>query len=136
VLFEDEVLTVHEIAEALKVNQQTVRNWIDAGDLAAIRVGKRRVRVRRRDLEAFLDKSNRTPAGEPTPPSSFTEEEAEAWEAFGRAMARTTQKLKRKRSQEGLIETLEGLSAATRDLADVLRSESGETAEAARGSTG
>jgi excisionase family DNA binding protein len=50
----DEFVTVHEIAELLKVNQQTVRNWIDRGELAAVRVGARRVRVRRADLDAYL----------------------------------------------------------------------------------
>jgi excisionase family DNA binding protein len=35
----DEYLTVAEIADLLKVNQQTVRNWIDDGALAAVRVG-------------------------------------------------------------------------------------------------
>ena len=50
----DELLTVNEVAERLKVNQQTVRNWIDRGELAAIRVGSRRVRSRREDFEAYL----------------------------------------------------------------------------------
>jgi excisionase family DNA binding protein len=50
----DEFLTVREIAEHLKVNQQSVRNWIDGGELAAVWVGARRVRVRQSDLDAFL----------------------------------------------------------------------------------
>lgn len=50
----DDFLTVAEIAERFKVNQQTVRNWIDAGELSAVRVGARRVRVRQSDLDAFL----------------------------------------------------------------------------------
>ncbi len=50
----DGLLTVHEIAELLKLNPQTVRNWIDQGRLPAIRVGERRVRVRRSDLDAYL----------------------------------------------------------------------------------
>jgi excisionase family DNA binding protein len=52
---DDSFVTVAEIAEWLKVNQQTVRNWIDRGELRAVRVGARRVRVRRADLDAFLD---------------------------------------------------------------------------------
>lgn len=40
-------------AGLLEVNQQTVRNWIDRGELAALRVGSRRVRVRRIDLDAY-----------------------------------------------------------------------------------
>ncbi len=46
-------LTVAEVAEMLKLNQQTVRNWIDQGSLPAVRVG-RRVRIRRSDLERVL----------------------------------------------------------------------------------
>ena len=43
-----------EVAELLKLNQQTVRNWIDQGSLPALKVG-RRVRIRRSDLERMLD---------------------------------------------------------------------------------
>lgn len=50
----DDFLTVAEIAEMLRVNPQTVRNWLDRGELPGVRVGARRVRVRRRDLDAFL----------------------------------------------------------------------------------
>jgi excisionase family DNA binding protein len=50
----DEFLTVAEIAEILKINQQTVRNWIDQGMLPALHVG-RRVRVRRADFDVFLE---------------------------------------------------------------------------------
>jgi excisionase family DNA binding protein len=61
----DEFLTVAEIAELLKLNGQTIRNWIDRGELPAVRVGSRRVRVRRSDLDAFLEASStsRTDAG-------------------------------------------------------------------------
>jgi excisionase family DNA binding protein len=50
----DEFLTVAEIAELLKVNAQTVRNWVDRGELPAVRVGSRRVRVRRSALDVFI----------------------------------------------------------------------------------
>jgi excisionase family DNA binding protein len=57
----DEFLTVAEIAAILKLNQQTVRNWIDQGTLPALRVG-RRVRVRRSDFDALLERGvPRTP---------------------------------------------------------------------------
>src|SRR6201999_3541118 len=46
-------LTVAEVAGILKLNQQTVRNWIDQGSLPALRVG-RRVRIRRADFERIL----------------------------------------------------------------------------------
>jgi excisionase family DNA binding protein len=49
----DSFLTVAEVAEMLKLNQQTVRNWIDQGSLPALRVG-RRVRIKRSDLERVL----------------------------------------------------------------------------------
>ena len=51
--WDDEYLTVHEIAEHLKLNQQTVRNWIDQGRLPAVRIG-RRVRIRRTDIDRML----------------------------------------------------------------------------------
>jgi excisionase family DNA binding protein len=51
---EDSFLTVAEVAEMLKLNQQTVRNWIDQGSLPALRVG-RRVRIRRSDLDRVLE---------------------------------------------------------------------------------
>ncbi len=50
---DDSFLTVAEVATMLKLNQQTVRNWIDQGSLPALRVG-RRVRIRRSDLEQVL----------------------------------------------------------------------------------
>ena len=52
----DEFLTVAEVAAILKLNQQTVRNWIDQGSLPAVRVG-RRVRIRRADFLALVDQS-------------------------------------------------------------------------------
>jgi excisionase family DNA binding protein len=55
-------LTVAEVAEMLKLNQQTVRNWIDQGRLPALRVG-RRVRIRRSDLEKVLQESSTTSGG-------------------------------------------------------------------------
>jgi excisionase family DNA binding protein len=59
-LLDDEFLTVAEVAELLKLNQQTVRNWIDQGYLPAVRVG-RRVRVRRSDLDQLLEKGSTQP---------------------------------------------------------------------------
>ena len=53
---EETYLTVAEVAETLKLNQQTVRNWIDQGSLPALRVG-RRVRIKRSDFERILEES-------------------------------------------------------------------------------
>jgi excisionase family DNA binding protein len=58
----DSFLTVAEVAETLKLNQQTVRNWIDQGSLPALRVG-RRVRIRRSDFERLLAESYTAAAG-------------------------------------------------------------------------
>ena len=59
---EETFLTVAEVAELLKLNQQTVRNWIDQGKLPALRVG-RRVRIRRSDFERVLEESEIAGAG-------------------------------------------------------------------------
>ena len=69
---EDSFLTVAEVAEVLKLNQQTVRNWIDQGSLPAIRMG-RRVRIKRSDFERVLAESYSsgvTDAGETSGPSA------------------------------------------------------------------
>ena len=51
---EESFLTVAEVADMLRLNQQTVRNWIEQGSLPALRVG-RRVRIKRSDLERVLE---------------------------------------------------------------------------------
>jgi excisionase family DNA binding protein len=50
----DELYTVAEVAEVLKLNLQTVRNWIDAGKPPAFRIG-RRVRIKREVLQGILE---------------------------------------------------------------------------------
>ena len=52
--YDESFLTVAEVAELLRLNQQTVRNWIDAGSLPAVRIG-RRVRIKRSDLDRILE---------------------------------------------------------------------------------
>jgi excisionase family DNA binding protein len=68
----DELLTVADIARILKLNQQTVRNWIDQGLLPALHVGGR-VRVRRSDFEALLERGRTVapPASEPSLAQAF-----------------------------------------------------------------
>jgi excisionase family DNA binding protein len=60
-----EFFTVAEVAALLKINEQTVRNWIDRGDLAAVRAG-RRVRIRRSALDEVLT-AVASPKPEPEP---------------------------------------------------------------------
>ena len=71
----DELLTVKEVAEPLRLNQQTIRNMIDRGEMGHVRVGQTRVRVRQSQLDAFLA------AGE----SSAQLEEANPWQAVSEA---------------------------------------------------
>ena len=66
---EETFLTVAEVAEMLKLNQQTVRNWIDQGSLPALRVG-RRVRIRRTDLERVLEQGSTAVAQPAAGPSA------------------------------------------------------------------
>jgi excisionase family DNA binding protein len=69
---EESYLTVAEVAELLKLNQQTVRNWIDQGSLPALRVG-RRVRIKRSDFESLLDEgytAGARPAGREVAPTA------------------------------------------------------------------
>jgi excisionase family DNA binding protein len=61
-------MTVAEIAAILKLNQQTVRNWIDSGKLPALHIG-RRVRIRRADFDALVEGSTMGGDPQPTPPS-------------------------------------------------------------------
>lgn len=49
----DELLTVAEVAEMLRVSTMTVYRLIRTGELPAVRVG-RNYRVRRADLDAYL----------------------------------------------------------------------------------
>lgn len=55
-------LTVAEVAQLLKLNQQTVRNWIDQGSLPAVRVG-RRVRIKRSDFDRIVQEGYRPISG-------------------------------------------------------------------------
>jgi excisionase family DNA binding protein len=67
-LSEDEFLTVADVATILRLNQMTVRNWIDQGYLPAFRVG-RRIRILRSDLEQFLERSRtQAPVAQPLQP--------------------------------------------------------------------
>jgi excisionase family DNA binding protein len=72
----DECLTVAEVASRLKLNQQTVRNMIDRGQLGAVRVGQRRVPVRQSQLDAFL---TATETGHEPARSTATHPEETAW---------------------------------------------------------
>lgn len=57
-----ELLTVEDIARMCQVHEMTVRRHISEGRLKAVRVGKG-VRVRKEDLEAYLQPEQPQPAG-------------------------------------------------------------------------
>jgi excisionase family DNA binding protein len=50
-----EWLTIEEIAEELRVSEETVRRWIRTKQLKALSIG-RGYRIRRKDFEDFLDR--------------------------------------------------------------------------------
>ena len=50
------MLTLHEVAAAMKVSESTVRRWIRGGSLTAYKVGQRgQLRIREDDLERYLE---------------------------------------------------------------------------------
>jgi excisionase family DNA binding protein len=115
----DELLTVAEVAELLKLNAQTIRDWLDRGELPYVRLGTRRGRIRRSDLDAFIEAGSvptqsDEPAEEPVDEGSIV-----AWATFGAAMAEATATLERTDRDE-LGRVLDSLATATRALADQL----------------
>jgi excisionase family DNA binding protein len=70
---EETFLTVAEVATMLKLNQQTVRNWIDQGTLPALKVG-RRVRIKRSDFEQVLARSYTAGSGAAAPAGPSAED--------------------------------------------------------------
>jgi len=51
-------LTTNEIAEILRVHQRTVQRWISSNRLKATKVGPKILRVRKQDLDEFLESQN------------------------------------------------------------------------------
>ena len=50
----DLLWTVDEAAERLRAPRHTIYHWIKTGELHAIRLGRRSLRIRQADLEAFI----------------------------------------------------------------------------------
>jgi excisionase family DNA binding protein len=57
-----EWLMVPEVAEELHIPRSRAYDLIAAGDLPAVRIGKRSIRVNRRELERFLLETRRVVA--------------------------------------------------------------------------
>ena len=51
---DEDYVTVAEAATLLRVAPSTVRRWIREGDVPAVRIGRRRVALRRTDLEMLI----------------------------------------------------------------------------------
>lgn len=115
---DDELLTVLEVAERLKVNQQTVRNcWTEATC-----AGPRRIRVRESDLEAFLEQRSGanlkplgTQAGLPPIDERRRQQEIAAWKSLGTAMSKTMSSVPHGNRRQ-LSKHLEQLAAAADPL--------------------
>ncbi|NJN99130.1 MAG: helix-turn-helix domain-containing protein [Anaerolineales bacterium] len=56
-IWQNELLTVREVATYLRVGRVTVWRWCQEGTLPASRLG-RRWRIHRRDLSCFLEQRN------------------------------------------------------------------------------
>ncbi len=52
---DDKMLTIEEVAEWMRVNEKTVRNWIASGELPAFPIGKRGYRISETDLRNFVE---------------------------------------------------------------------------------
>lgn len=51
---EEELLTVDEAAVIMKVHPRTIRGYVNSGELAVVRIGKREYRIRRGELYRFI----------------------------------------------------------------------------------
>ncbi|MBI2862742.1 MAG: helix-turn-helix domain-containing protein [Chloroflexi bacterium] len=70
-----EYYTVSEAARLLEVSTATVWRWIDAGELTAFRVGRRKIRIKREELYRLIrparpEKGDMEKEREPTEPKS------------------------------------------------------------------
>ena len=59
---EQSFLNPQEISGLLRVSVQTVRRWIKEGSLPAYKVGPRMWRIRKTDLDEWLDRQRSTTA--------------------------------------------------------------------------
>lgn len=117
---EDSFLTVAEVAELPKLNQQTVRNWIDRGELPAVRVGQRRVRAKRSDLDRLIENgyTRRESGTSSAPATSHLGFGTQAiWARFGDASLALSEAIGRANREE-VVQALGAVAAAAKGLAD------------------
>ncbi len=126
---EDSFLTVDEVAQTLRLNPQTVRNWIDSGSLRAVRVG-RRVRIRQSDLDELVNAgiTTREDLEEPRDDAPAIDENlperlwAELYARLSEAHA-----AKAEGSQASLVSALRSLGQVSVSLAETLEQTSATT---------
>jgi excisionase family DNA binding protein len=58
----DDYVTIAEAAALLKVHKSTIRRWIDQGDVAAYRIGQRRLALKRGDVARLVRPAARSAA--------------------------------------------------------------------------
>jgi len=57
---EEMLLTITEVAKELKVSRRTIKRWVQAGKLNAIRLSPHIVRIEEQEIERFKRGGNRT----------------------------------------------------------------------------
>lgn len=85
---DDGLLTVREVAEQLRLTQQTVRQWIRDAKLPAMRAGQRKYLVRRSDLQrvmAFADGTRLPASGGDTALEAPAPGASESWDLASHA---------------------------------------------------
>jgi excisionase family DNA binding protein len=105
-----EFLTVAEAASFLRVDRSTVRRWIENGTLPAYRVGQRRVRIDRRDLERVISSTSPKPSKKPPVGIRYVESDEE---------------LQRKLTDDEIKEALAAVAAARELREELLRKRGG-----------
>ena len=58
--FQSDLMTEDEAANYLTVSKSSIRRWVQEGLISKFRVGKKSVRYRRSDLDAYIESQQRT----------------------------------------------------------------------------
>ncbi len=82
---DEQLMTVVEVAELLRVSPSTVRRWVREGDVPAFRIGGRRLGIRRSELDQLRAKMLAERGGVPFSPP--------AWELINEARDERTEQL-------------------------------------------
>jgi excisionase family DNA binding protein len=66
----ENLLTVQEVAEKLKISETTVYQWKAQGILPAVQLSRKALRFREKDINAFIDSKSPQTAAQHCPPSN------------------------------------------------------------------